>query len=678
MPKIPSLTELCSEVFAKSALFHYLQLLKVRQSALHTSILPQDVFENLLYRSVRKATLNDETVNLFLHSFLRRLKLSGASSLLGDPTLDIIQKSCTRLEELSLYGNISFTEKKLCEMFQNLIKLEQVNLSRCASVSKRVLESISKNCPKLRVLVLNRNPQIEDSFLVDNLKGWPLLTELGLLSCFNISGQVLDSVAQNNKNLKVLNISRCTEIRDTHLLSLIKFCTNLKVLRMARLRSLTDAVLLNICQHLPTINTLEIPLCSGFTEQNLLKTFQICTQLTTIHLPRESEALLETIIDNCLNIEEIYLPRAGMVTDKSVSKLAKCTALKNLNISKCNQLNDSSIRAIFQHVTGLQEFYISNCNTLTSGVITGLTHVTNPNLTILDIGNTSILKTSFLMDMARFSPNLNTLNLSQTGIKDEEIQMLSRHFPKLEFLNLSDNSLDSNDVLTVSNGNWRLKELNMSGCIYIHADCIPVLLKNMGSLETLQLSRCKAIGALSHPLSKPTKKSDLIKLDLSHCNNISLEAFTEILNHCGNIQDLNLHACEGLADSILDTIANFKHLHTLNVSKLPISDRFVVKMSAQLKHLTAVNVAGCLLLTDLSGAHLFQKCIFLQTVHFTGCPMISDNSLKALLDNKENSKIQLLAVSDTAVSQSMRDEVVEAFPTIQLHWVQRKARSTNF
>jgi len=447
---------------------------------------------------------------------------------------------------------------------------------------------------------------------------------------------------------------------------------------MARLRSLTDAVLLNICQHLPTINTLEIPLCSGFTEQNLLKTFQICTQLTTIHLPRESEALLETIIDNCLNIEEIYLPRAGMVTDKSVSKLAKCTALKNLNISKCNQLNDSSIRAIFQHVTGLQEFYISNCNTLTSGVITGLNHVTNPNLTILDIGNTSILKTSFLMDMARFSPNLNTLNLSQTGIKDEEIQMLSRHFPKLEFLNLSDNSLDSNDVLTVSNGNWRLKELNMSGCIYIHADCIPVLLKNMGSLETLQLSRCKAIGALSHPLSKPTKKSDLIKLDLSHCNNISLEAFTEILNHCGNIQDLNLHACEGLADSILDTIANFKHLHTLNVSKLPISDRFVVKMSAQLKHLTAVNVAGCLLLTDLSGAHLFQKCIFLQTVHFTGCPMISDNSLKALLDNKENSKIQLLAVSDTAVSQSMRDEVVEAFPTIQLHWVQRKARSTNF
>jgi len=227
--------------------------------------------------------------------------------------------------------------------------------------------------------------------------------------------------------------------------------------------------------------------------------------------------------------------------------------------------------------------------------------------------------------------------------------------------------------MAISKHARKLRDINLSGCAYISDDCIFEFL-GLPDLEVLNLSKCRGIstsGVTSLSATLEKKPADVGTIVLAHCTNLTHSTLALILQSCRNIQSLDLFECVMLGDSSLELISGIEFLHTLHIGQMNVTDAAVVKLATKLKHLRYFNAFSCVHLTDKSAIALLTNCLHLQTLHLTACYQITDASLYTLLSLK-CCRLQLLAVTDTSVTQPALDKVAHHNPFLQIHHLQRQ------
>jgi len=110
-----------------------------------------------------------------------------------DSTLRDLAFHCKILEELSLAGCCLVTNKGISHVAENCSRLQSLVLTRCLQITD--VSSVLQNCRELMALNLRACANILDEGLLAGLRvRHETLRGLGLRSCFNLTGMVVEQV----------------------------------------------------------------------------------------------------------------------------------------------------------------------------------------------------------------------------------------------------------------------------------------------------------------------------------------------------------------------------------------------------------------------------------------------------------------------------------------------------
>ncbi|KAM6089687.1 F-box and leucine-rich repeat protein 13 isoform 3-T3 [Theristicus caerulescens] len=215
--------------------------------------------------------------------------------------------------------------------------------------------------------------------------------------------------------------------------------------------------------------------------------------------------------------------------------------------------------------------------------------------------------------------NLQDLNLSECqGLNDESMRLISQGCRALLYLNLS--------YTDITNGTLRL------------------LSSSFPNLQHLSLAHCRKFtdkGLLYLGSGKGCHK--LIYLDLSGCNQISVDGFRNIANGCSGIQDLLINNMPSLTDRCIQALVE-KCQQIMSVVFLdsPHLSDTTFKALAECK-LVKVSIEGNNQITDLSFKLMSKCCPYIRHIHMADCQKITDAGLQMISPLKH---ILVLNVAD--------------------------------
>lgn len=200
------------------------------------------------------------------------------------------------------------------------------------------------------------------------------------------------------------------------------------------------------------------------------------------HLPPEAAVLKgdgvgdpEVIaIASLRSLRELDLSGCEEVTDSSVSELRRVSALEKLDLSFCNQIMDSSLMAL----AGLPALRFLNLNWCYGVTDSGLSALGQcKSLEAVSLWSCEEVTDAGVEALAGL-PNLRILELPEfAAITDRTLMVLSAKTISLESLRLDHLSEISDEGLTRLNGLKRLRSLAVQSCAKVTADAVAALQK---------------------------------------------------------------------------------------------------------------------------------------------------------------------------------------------------------
>jgi len=306
--------------------------------------------------------------------------------------------------------------------------VKELNLRGCAQMPEiwgKAGVNITDVCKNLEYFSLE-GCRIDRSsvhtFLLKNRR----LVHINLCGMKGLSNTALRIIAQSCQQLEYLNISWCQHVDTRGLLRIVQSCPRLKDLRAGEVKGFDDkAFLLELFNR----NTLERLVLSH------------CTDLD----------------DECLQIliqgEE---PEINPLTERAVVPPRK---FRHLDLSRCAQLTDKSVKSLADNVPNLCGLQLSHCEELTDDALSPIFEST-PLLTHLDIEELENVSNTSLQNLARSpcAPKIQHLNISFCeNLGDTGMLQVVKNCPQLRTLYM-DNTRVSDLVLTEAAAQLRARD----------------------------------------------------------------------------------------------------------------------------------------------------------------------------------------------------------------------------
>lgn len=100
------------------------------------------------------------------------------------------------------------------------------------------------------------------------------------------------------------------------------------------------------------------------------------------------------------------------------------------------------MQVFFRAATRLTDLNISNCNSLTTSIFSGLFPAVNTNLQTLDFGNSAAVKAEYALlssdvdfrffeNLSMYAPYLSSLAIPSAAVQGDAITTISKNFPLL-------------------------------------------------------------------------------------------------------------------------------------------------------------------------------------------------------------------------------------------------------
>lgn len=333
------------------------------------------------------------------------------------------------------------------------------------------------SCKRIERLTLTNCKKLTDLSLTAMLKDNHSLLALDITNVASATDRTMYMLADNAVKLQGLNITNCDKITDESLEAVARSCRHLKRLKLNNCAQLSDrsiiAFALN-CRHL-----LEIDL-------------QNCRNL--------EDASITTLLTEGPNLRELRLAHCARITDQAFLQLPPdqtYDALRILDLTDCNDLNDAGIQRIVSAAPRLRNLVLAKCRNITDRAV---------------------------MAIARLGKNLHYIHLGHCSrITDMGVQTLVKMCNRIRYIdlaccaNLTDASVQQLATLP------KLKRIGLVKCTNI-TDV---------SIAALALPRQLGQGA-------PVVPTVLERVHLSYCTNLTLSGIYTLLNNCPRLTHLSL------------------------------------------------------------------------------------------------------------------------------------------
>ena len=434
---------------------------------------------------------------------------------------------------------------------------------------------------------------LTDAFLLNAVDN--RTKRLNLTSCYHIRKYTLGMIAQQCLGLESIDLSNCRQADNRMVCNLLVNCHFLKELILDGCVRITDAAffppnpdatILGLCR----LTKLSLAGCRQISEDAFLRIANTCHNLESINLSgcrtSVTMAVVHAFFDQSL--ERKNLTRIGL-SDTAVLSSDKAF------LQYQDKLNLSS------SLLPIETIYLSGL----SGLPPKYSHKTVSALAHMCGHNLIRLETTWC-----------------GGITDESCYALAMNCPNLRYLNLCNSQISSNGIELLATHLFHLESLNVSWCLKVNSIAVQSMAKCMHSLRRLCLNHC--VDFLAGPMDKSAISSGDI------C------ALVFVIGH--HLEELELVGIPKIANSfLLDSIST--HCHSLTHLSISLGEDSVdslLQLAITCESITHLYIDSSRIMADISSTFKYPNFPNLTKLTLVCNPRMpaNDSTLEAILVNR--------------------------------------------
>lgn len=377
---------------------------------------------------------------------------------------DLVQASPALLKasriELSECNQVS--NKGVQELFKMVHSLEIVELEGCSWLTDDTLIALVDKHSHLTELMLSSSPLITNAAIVHVASRCEKLIELQFEDCVQIGDEAMTALGLHEK-LYFINCGECPLISEAALLSFIAHKKdNIEKLFTHSNHCVTDRVMQHLASYSPELTELSVLGCVNISDVGYEVMVRTCQELDTLLVGDcdLSTTTLHTISSNISTVlTYLRLPNCLNLSDAAVETIAaRAKVLETLVICTSELLTDCSLQSIGLHLLCLTHLEVSGSPLLSiegiRSLVDGCKHLQYLNfsedynlrdnsiceivmrctdLTELVCYSISITDQS-LEFVAKYCTNLTSIDIGETDVTADGVELLIRSLPKLRKL----------------------------------------------------------------------------------------------------------------------------------------------------------------------------------------------------------------------------------------------------
>lgn len=398
-----------------------------------------------------------------------------------------------------------------------------------------------------------------------------------------IDGNTLEMISEiDDLKLVSLHLRQCDQLTNDGFISLIKVQLQLTHLDLTFSVRITDPSVIAICENLKTLKVLKLRRCRALTDVSV----KMVADLPKLEVLDISECELLTsaaIVDGIARkhndvLLELYLS-ALHICDKAIAKVTEnIPNLRVLDLSCCfNHVDDVSVQMIFKNLIWLRELNLDLCERISDSGLTGMAmkeKIKNYDYKAKDSDEIGDKAEPVVSGSIRLPDPLPAPNFKISLRTKAEEEIVTDALRKKAMMQMA-------------------MEINMDENISSN-----VCIARLRGLRVLKIGNCNKISDVS--LIYNFKFHELKEINLSKCQQISIEGIRALVDNCPSLERVNLAECHSISDKCIELIS----------SKLP--------------RLTSLNISRCFQLTDYSLDYIALNCKRIRELNVLGCRNMSD------------------------------------------------------
>lgn len=408
---------------------------------------------------------------------LDKLHLRQCDQLTNDGFSNLIRTQ-SQLTHLDITFSVRITDPSLMQICESLQLLKVLKLRRCRAITDISVKA-TINLPLLEVLDISECESITSASIIEGIasKKNEVLKEL-YLSALNICEDAIAKVTENIPNLRVLDLSFCFNHVDD-------ICVQLILKNLVLLRELN----LDLCERISDGGL------TGMSMKEKLNDFEDAKDQEKVEDKREP------IVSGSINIPEplrqptFKISLRSKAEEEIVSDANRKRAMMQMAMEINLEEQESSNFSIAR-LSGLRTLKIGSCNKISD--VSMIYNFKLPELREINLSKCQQISIVGIKALVENCPSLEILNLSEChNINDKCIELITNKLPRLTHLNISrcfqltDYSLDY-----IALNCKRIRELNVLGCRNM-SDEPHLRLANAGSLKDISFSKPGPYGEMS-------------------------------------------------------------------------------------------------------------------------------------------------------------------------------------
>lgn len=297
----------------------------------------------------------------FIH--LTSLKLDGCIGIEDDPLKKVFE-NCTHLVHISLRGLPRVTNKSAVYLGKFMTSVETLDFSDSPNITGSIMNEVAQTCPNFRVGKADGCYTIDDVPMITMGRVCMSIQELSLRNCIKITSLAIRGMAHKCKNLTALNFEGCIRMDDAALAAMSEkdAFPNMRKLNFNGCDMLGSQGVTELVMALPNLEMLRLGKCTQVNEVAVRRISRMCTLLTDLSL------------EAC----------AGCSIDATSQVCKSLLNLQVLSLANCPLVDDTAISQMAQHQFHLVDVDLSGCKLITDKVLIGVA-LNNTNLTSLKV-----------------------------------------------------------------------------------------------------------------------------------------------------------------------------------------------------------------------------------------------------------------------------------------------------
>jgi len=283
----------------------------------------------------------------------------------------------SHIEELDL-GLCGYTsDAAMCAALAKCSRALHISLAD-SNAGDHTLAVLGRDCEALQSVDAMGCIAITNEGIKELATGSPQLTSINLSDCHLVSDSGLAYLGECCPELLTISLRHCGQISDDGLGWLAEDCPKLEVLNLMGCADISDVGCLALARHCPALQSVNLSGCN-ISDAAVVQLADQCRDLMAVDVSRCSQITdvsLRALGKNSTLLESLFLQSCSQVTDQGLIALgAGCKGLALLSVEGCGAVTTCGVTAILENCSEMEALYVQRCNAVNRGFESGFPQV---------------------------------------------------------------------------------------------------------------------------------------------------------------------------------------------------------------------------------------------------------------------------------------------------------------